>query len=218
MRRFACLLGALAFASCTDGPGSCGDAPKSYPAIGSGTVSSGDLATDAVDQRIVVSPDRQFLEYTFKRNGTTMTARYALSETPRSLALTFVTIGRPPPAIACNALAGRGPVIDSIEVKRGGVVISDPRAFFASGRCGDALTAKATDDLNGPPDGNGVALAGGGLGWAVGERIALVSGDEVTVTVLDGSGEPFEVFASWQETSYDVSLGRLTGTGTLIVP
>jgi hypothetical protein len=83
MRRAAFLLAVLAVASCTDEPGGyCGPDPKTYPATGSGAVTSGDLATDALDQKIVVSADRQFLEYTFTRNGMTMTARYALSEAP----------------------------------------------------------------------------------------------------------------------------------------
>ena len=51
----------------------------------------------------------------------------------------------------------------------------------------------------------------------VAPRITLVSGDEVTVTVLDDSGEPFEVYASHSVTSY-VKLGTLTGTGSVTMP
>ena len=84
--------------------------------------------------------------------------------------------------------------------------------------CGQTVTAKAPEELNGPPDGLGLALAGDALGWAVGERLVLVSGDTVTVTVLDGAGESFDVYAAWQQTSFDVKLGTLAGTGTVTVP
>jgi hypothetical protein len=220
MRRAACLIAALALAACTDERWWRCDqtTPKIYPATGNGAAVSGALTPGAQDQRITVSADRRSLVYTFTRDGAHMTARYALTEASRPRALYFVVIGRPPPAIACADLAGRGPVIDSVEVRRGGAVISDARSFFASGRCGESLTAKASEAFNGAPDGSGLALGGADLGWAVGTRIALVSGDEVTVTVLDASGEPFEVYATGQQTSYDVKLGTLTGTGTLTVP
>jgi hypothetical protein len=45
-----------------------------------------------------------------------------------------------------------------------------------------------------------------------------VSGDEVVVTVVDDAGAPFEVYASHQQTSYDVKLGALTGSGSVRVP
>jgi len=67
-------------------------------------------------------------------------------------------------------------------------------------------------------DGLGVALGDSELGWVVGTRIALVSGDEVVVTVVDDADEPFEVYASYQQTSYDVKLGTLTGSGSVRVP
>jgi len=127
-------------------------------------------------------------------------------------------VRRPPPLGACSALVGRGPAIDSVEVKRGGAVIGSGRAFFSSARCGHDLTAKAGGELDGPPDGLATALGDSELGWTVGTRLALVSGDEVVVTVVDGAGEPFEVYASHQQTSYDVKLGTLTATGSLAVP
>jgi len=195
----------------------CGDAPKLYPATGGGAVVSGALAPGALDQRIVVSPDRKFIEYTFSRNGATVTARYALAETPREPSSHFVTIRRTPPHGDCAAQAGRGPVIDSVEVRRGGVLVSDARSFYAS-NCGQTLTAKAPEELNGPPDGVGLALAGDELGWAMGERLVLESGDTVTVTVLDGAGESFDVYGAGQQTSFDIKLGTLTGTGTITVP
>jgi hypothetical protein len=218
MGRAACLITVVALTGCTDGPRPCGETPKIYPATGSGAAVSGALVPGAQDQTITVSADRRSLVYTFTRDGAHMTARYALTEAPVPRALYFVAIVRPPPAIACTALTGRGPVIDAVEVRRGGAVISDARSFFASGRCGESLTSKASEALDGPPDGNGLALGGSDLGWAVGPRIALVSGDEVTVTVLDASAEPFEVYATGQQTSYDMKLGTLTGTGTLTVP
>ena len=53
--------------------------------------------------------------------------------------------------------------------------------------CGQTVNDKGPVELNGPPDGIGLALAGNELEWTVAPRITLVSGDEVTVTVLDDS-------------------------------
>ena len=52
----------------------------------------------------------------------------------------------------------------------------------------------------------------------MGERLVLESGDTVTVTVLDGAGESFDVYASHQQTGFDMKLGTLTGTSTVTVP
>jgi hypothetical protein len=219
MMRAIVLAGAVAGltgAAC-GGPPPC-NTPTVYPATGSGVVMSGELATGADDQRVVISSDRRFLEYTFTRNGATTTARYALSEMSPDPALYFVTMRRPSTQADCAALAGRGPVIDAIEVNRGGTVISDARAGFSPASCGQTLDDKGPAELNGPPDGIGLALAGNELEWTVAPRITLVSGDEVTVTVLDDSGEPFEVYASHSVTSYDVKLGTLTGTGSVTMP
>jgi hypothetical protein len=206
----------LAGAAC-GGPPPC-DTPRVYPATGSGVVISGQLATGAQDQRVVISPDRRFLEYTFTRNGTTTTARYALSDVSPEPALYFVTIRRPSNQADCAALAGRGPVIDAIEMNRGGSVISDARAGFSAASCGQPLNDKGPVELDGPPDGIGLALGGNEVEWTVAPRITLVSGDEITVTVLDDSGEPFEVYASHSLTSYGVKLGTLTGTGSVTMP
>ena len=84
----AVVVAGLAGAACGPRPAT---RPGSYPATGSGAVISGELATGAQDQRVVISPDRRFLEYTFTRNGTTTTARYALSEMSPEPALYFVT-------------------------------------------------------------------------------------------------------------------------------
>ena len=142
----------------------------------------------------------------------------AFSIFPPTPALYFVTVRRPLPLAECTALVGRGPVIDSVEVKRGGAAIGSGRSYFSSARCGQGLTDKAASELNGSPDGLGVALGNSELGWVVGTRLALVSGDEVVVTIVDGAGAPFEVYASHQETSYDVKLGTLIGTGSVRVP
>lgn len=216
IRRFALAL--VAVASCTTDPPPCGEVPKLFPATGSGVTVSGALLPDAQAQSILVSPDRRFLEYTFTRNGTVTTARYALSETPPIRALYFVTVRRPLPLAECATLVGRGPVIDSVEVKRGGELISSARSYFSSARCGQGLTNKAASELNGSSDGLGVALGDSELGWVVGTRLVLLSGDEVVVTVLDGAGEPFEVYASHEQTGYDLKLGTLTGTGSFRVP
>jgi len=215
LRRYAVAL--VAFTCCASDPPPC-DSPQLFPATGSGVTATGALLPDAQAQRIVVSPDRRFLEYTFMRNGNVTTARYALSETPPTPAPHFVTVRRPLPQAACSALVGRGPVIDSVEVRRGGMVVGSGRSYFSSARCGQGLTDKAASELNGSPDGLGVALGDSELGWVVGTRIALVSGDEVVVTVVDDADEPFEVYASYQQTSYDVKLGTLTGSGSVRVP
>jgi len=216
--RVAPVLASIVLAACTNDPPACNEPPPLFPATGSSVTVPRMLVTDAQAQRVSISPDRQFLEYTFTRNGVVTTARYALSESQPAPALLFVMVRRPPPLTECNALVGRGPVIDSVEVKRSGVVIGSGRAFFSSARCGHDLTAKAEGQLNGPPDGLGTPLGDSELGWIVGTRLALVSGDEVVVTVVDDAGEPFEVYASHQEVSYDVKLGTLTGTGSLPVP
>jgi hypothetical protein len=217
----AFLLASIALAACTDEPlRSCSNTPRLFPATGSGPVASGILATGAQDQRIVVSSDRQFLEYTFTRDGKTITARYALSETPPTLALKFVLVKRPPPLATCAALDQRGPVIDAVEVRRGGTLVSvGTSAYYTSARCEtQEVSAKAPTLLDGAADGVGAPLSDNDLGWAMAQRFELLSGDEVTVTVLDGSGGPFEVYAGREQTSFDLKLGTLTGTGTFTVP
>lgn len=218
MRFVAAAVVAIASASCTEEPPACPAAPQVFPATGSGVTVAGALLPDAQAQRIVVSPDRRFLEYTFTRNGTVATARYALAQTPAPPALYFVTLRRPPPLVECSLLVGRGPVIDSLQVKRGGALIGSARSYHSSARCGHGLTDKAASELNGAPDGVGVALGDSELGWVPGPRITLQSGDEIVVTILDDGGEPFEIYGSREQTGHDVKLGTLTGTGSVRVP
>jgi hypothetical protein len=75
---FAC----LALAACGPDGGSCGDAPTLLASAGSTSLANGDLISGATDQRVTISTDRRFLNYTFTRNGVTMTARYALAAPP----------------------------------------------------------------------------------------------------------------------------------------
>lgn len=58
------------------------------------------------------------------------------------------------------------------------VIDSGRSSYFSSARCGQGLTDKAASELNGSPDGLGVALGDSELGWVVGTRLALVSDDE----------------------------------------
>ena len=141
----AVVVAGLAGAACGPRPAT---RPGSIPPPAAASSSRASLATGAQEQRVVISPDRRFLEYTFTRNGTTTTARYALSEMPPEPALYFVTIRRPSTQADCAALAGRGPVIDAIEVKRGGTVISDARAGFSAASCGQPLNDKGPVGLN----------------------------------------------------------------------
>ena len=49
-------------------------------------------------------------------------------------------------------------------------------------------------------------------------RITLQPGDDVVVTVLDSSGETFEVLAAQQYGGADVPLGTLTASGSVRIP
>ena len=173
----------------------------------------------AQQQRIAISADRSRFEYTFVRDGASYTAVYALGEAAPPPALRWVSIRRPPPLATCADLGNRGPTIDSIEIRRGGVVVATgnvPR--FASDRC-PRVDDKGPPSLAGPPDGQGVALAGNELAWLLtGDRMTLRPGDEVVVTVLDGSSEPFQVFAGPEPLVQQLQLGTLTGSGSVTVP
>jgi len=109
--------------------------------------------------------------------------------------------------------------IDAIEIRRAGRLIAVggvPR--FASDRC-PRPDDKGPPSLAGPSDGQGVALAGNELAWPLdGKRMALRPGDEVVVSVLDASSEPFQVFAGPEPLVQQVQLGTLTGSGTVTVP
>ena len=210
----AVVVASLAGAAC-GGPPPC-NTPRVYPATGSGVVISGEVH-GALDQRVVISPDRRFLDTRSRATERRQRRATRCRDVAGTRAL-FRDHRRPSTQADCAALAGRGPVIDAIEVSRGGTVISDARAGFSAASCGQPLNDKGPVGLNGPPDGIGLALAGNELEWTVAPRITLVSGDEVTVTVLDDSGEPFEVYASHSVTSYDVKLGTLTGSGSVTMP
>ena len=209
----ACLL----LASCNEPP-PC-DVPKLEVATGSGDFHIAELTAGAQQQRISIAADRTRLEYTFVRDGVSYTAVYALGEMPPPPALRYVSIRRPPPLATCADLASRGPTIDAIEIRRAGVVIATGGVpNFASDRC-PRPDDKGPPSLAGPPDGQGVALAGNELAWPLsGDRMTLRPGDEVTVTVLDGSNEPYQVFAGPQPLVQQLQLGTLTGSGTVTVP
>jgi hypothetical protein len=134
--------------------------------------------------------------------------------------LRFVSIRRPPPLAACAQLEARGPIIDAIQIRRGGVVISEGVGpYLSSARCtADGLTGRAPSCLGGPPDGVGVRLGGNELGWSVAEGEALREGDEVVVTVIGGMNEPYQVFAGADRIDHRHELGTLTGSATVPVP
>lgn len=135
-------------------------------------------------------------------------------ESPR-----FVSIRRPPPLAACAQLDGRGPIIDAIQIRRGGVVISEGVSpYLSSARCTtDGLTSRAPPCLGGPPDGVGVGLGGNELGWSLAEGEALREGDEVVVTVVGGANEPYQVFAGADRIDHRLELGTLAGSGSVVV-
>ena len=211
------LMACLLLAGC-GGPPPC-NVPKVEVATGSGEFHVAELTAGAQQQRIAISADRTRFEYTFVRDGVSYTAVYALGEAPPPPALRWVSIRRPPPLATCADLGNRGPTIDAIEIRRGGVVVATgnvPR--FASDRW-PRVDDKGPPSLAGPPDGQGVALAGNELAWLLtGDRMTLRPGDEVVVTVLDGSNEPYQVFAGPEPLVQQLQLGTLTGSGTVTVP
>jgi hypothetical protein len=180
----------------------------------------GSLVSQASEEQLTISSDRTFAEYRFVRDGRTYTARYALSPNPPPVVLPFVFVQRPRPLPACDTLAGRGPIIDAIQLRRNGAVVSSgEQAYLSLARCpGQGLTNKAADELNGPPDGIGAALADAEYGWRWDEKATLQSGDDIIVTVLDSSDQPFEVWAGSDETQPTISVGTLSGSGSVHVP
>ena len=141
-------------------------------------------------------------------------------ETPPPYAIRYVSIRRPPPLAACTNIAARGPSIDAIEVRRRGVVISTGVApFLSATQCMTGVpTDKASPSLGGAPDGVGVALGGNEYAWALGEHVSLQAGDEIVVTVVGGTNEPFQVFSGADQLVHPMELGTLAGTGTVTVP
>jgi hypothetical protein len=173
----------------------------------------------AGEQTLTIPQAHDYVEYSFKRDGISYTARYALSKDLPPSVLPFVFVQRPQPISACAALDGHGPVVDAIEVRRGGSLISTGADSYASSSACPGKGLPKPSPLDGPPDGQGAALGNAEyFGWRLAGKVTLVSGDEVTVTVLDSEAKPFEVFAGslqWQGT---LKLGTLSGSGTLRVP
>lgn len=167
----------------------------------------------------MISQAHDYAEYTFKVGGISYTARYALTREPPPSALPFVFVQRPQPLPACATLEGHGPIIDAIEVRRGGSLVSTGENSYQSptGCPGEGLIKPSP--MDGQPDGQGAALGNATyFGWRLSGKVTLESGDEVTVTVLDSPSEPFEVFAGSSQTQGTVKLGALSGSGTLQVP
>jgi hypothetical protein len=206
--------------ACGNQPPPCPAAPEILPSAGNGAAQTGLLVPQAEEQFLTIPAARDYVEYRFKRGGISYTARYALSNVPPPPALQFVFVRRPRPLPECAALTGRGPIIDAIEVRRGGSVVSSgENAYEAVARCpGQGLTDKAPAALNGPPDGNGASLGDAEYGWRLAGRVTLQSNDEVTVTVLDAGAESFEIFAGSGQTEQTLRLGALDGSGTVRVP
>src|SRR5688572_19742373 len=132
----------------------------------------------------------------------------AVSVAAEPAPLRFVSIRRPPPLATCAELADRGPSIDAIQIRRAGVVISAGVApYISSARCtADGLVSNASSTLAGTPDGVGVALAGNEYAWSLSDRLALRPGDEVVVTLLAPTGEPFQVFAGSDPLNHELPL------------
>jgi hypothetical protein len=214
-------LGAALFAACENTePPSCPSAQEILPAAGNGAAQTGALVPQGDEQFLTIPAARDQVAYTFKRGGVSYTARYTLSREPPPVVLPFVFVRRSPPVAECAALAGKGPIIDALEIRRGGSVVSSgDEAYLSSARCpGQGLTNKAPTALNGPNDGNGAALGDAEYGWRLAGKVTLESGDEVAVTVLDASAESFEVFAGPEQTRPTLKLGVLNGSGTVRVP
>jgi hypothetical protein len=74
--------------------------------------------------------------------------------------------------------------------------------------------------LNGSPDGQGVSLSTNVLSWSLPWGNALIPGDEISITVLGTSADPYVVhaIADADEIYPLIELGKLTGSGTVTVP
>jgi hypothetical protein len=213
------VLGLGVLAACCSSPPPCPPIPELWPAAGTGTPSMGMLVPLAEEQSLTIAPTHDYAEYRFKRAGISYTARYALGREPPPYALPFVFVQRPQPLPPCAALAGHGPTIDAIDIRRGGSVVSTGQDSSASrGDCpGQGLTKPSP--LDGPPDGQGASLADAAhFSWRLAGKLTLQTGDQVTVTVLDSAAEPFEVFAGSQQAQATLKLGALSGSGTVLVP
>ena len=221
MKLPSAVLGMALFFACGSSPPPCPPVPELWPAAGTGTPGfSGEvLVPSAGGQTLTISQLHDYAEFTFTRGGISYTARYALSKELPPSALPFVFVQRPQPIPACAALEGHGPIIDAIEVRRCGALISTGQNSYPSttGCPGKGLIKPSP--MDGPPDGQGAALGSATyFGWRLSGKVTLESGDEVTVTVLDSPSEPFEVFAGSSQTQGTLRLGALSGSGTLQVP
>lgn len=173
----------------------------------------------AEEQTLTISQLHDYAEYTFTRAGISYIARYALSRELPPSALPFVFVQRPQPIPGCAALEGHGPIIDAIEVRRGGSLISTGQNSYQSPTGCPGKGFIKPSPMDGSPDGQGAALGNAAyFGWQLSGKVTLESGDEVTVTVLDSPSEPFEVFAGSSQTQGTLKLGALSGSGTLQVP
>jgi hypothetical protein len=221
MKGYLALVGLYALSGCSE-HGSCPNLPDCLPATGTAALRSGALIRIAEEQSITISPARDYLDYRFKLDGVSYVARYALSEEPPPIAYTYVFVRRSAPVPACGTMAGQGPIIDAIEVRRAGRTVAYGKVLDPSSRCaGQSPVDKAvTATLGGAPDGVGAPLGDADYGWQLTNKVTLRSRDEVVVTVLDTLGAAFDVLVgtdSYIENA-KVSLGTLQGTGTLTMP
>jgi hypothetical protein len=189
--------------------------------VGTGGVSSGALVSNTAGQEITITPDVMTLDYTFVVDGVIYTARYTLGTAPPPVLYRNVIVRRVQDLDDCASPAAASPVIDAIEVLRGGVAVaSGGQADWTVARCpGFKLAGKAPAALSGAPDGDGVALGGGDLAWPLsGGGEALEHGDQVRVTVLDGDTTDYEVWAGASIFDLGIKLGVLRGTGVVLFP
>jgi hypothetical protein len=207
--------------ACDDGLPQCGNVEKIQLATGTGAVENGALATGATDQSVAISADRQRLEYTFTLDGKRYTAVYALSETQPPPMLRAVSIRRATASLDCATLKNLGPVVDGIEIHRHGRRLANVVSTLIPGPCSGMMSPeKGPAALNGPPDGQGVSLSSNSFSWSLPWGNALLPGDEISITVLGTSTDPYVVhaIADADDTVPGVELGTLTGSGTVTVP
>jgi hypothetical protein len=207
--------------ACDDGLPPCGTVQEIRPATGAGAVENGALSTGATDQSVAISADRQRLEYTFTLDGKRYTAVYALSETQAPPAHRAVSIRRATASLDCATLKNLGPVVDGIEIRRHGRMLANGGSTLFPGPCSGTMSpGKGPAALNGSPDGQGVSLSTNVFSWSLPWGNALIPGDEISITVLGTSADPYVVhaIADADEIYPLIELGKLTGSGTVTVP
>jgi hypothetical protein len=187
--------------------------------IGRGAVLSGSLGA-GTDEQIAISNDRQALEYRFSSGGTRYIARYELSTQPAAARFPDVVIRRSGPRANCAILSGRGPVIDAVEVWRGGArVATGDSAEWQLATCPRSTVDQKGVPVTGTPDGVGVALGDAdALFVHLSDPTSLEPGDEVRVTVLDQGADPYEVLMGGKFFVREGPLGTLRGSGSVTVP